>query len=109
VIVAILVRKSHQLSAAAADAPRPAVFSRLGVLDVLQVRAPRPSGRKPHCARHLGALATKPGEICGLGWRHPGDRITGPGWFALLDVGGSLRENGAIQCGYLSSSGDSRG
>jgi len=55
---------SHQLSAAGAVAPRPMVFSLLGVLDVPQVRAPRPSGRKPHCARHLGALATKPGEIC---------------------------------------------
>ena len=54
---------SHQLPAAGADALHPAVFSRLGVLDVPQVRAPRPSGRKPHCARHLGALATKPGEI----------------------------------------------
>jgi hypothetical protein len=62
-----LARISHQLPAAGDDAPHPAVFSRLGVLDVLQVRAPRPSGRKPHCARHLAALATKAGEICGLG------------------------------------------
>jgi len=152
-----LNRISHQLSAAGADAPHPAVFSRLGVLDVPQVRAPRPRGpagapsvvrcvrhgsgfqaprrrrcpsiaeerqrrrrghaaatqradggrgrslrcssskmlghrlpsrastsarephrrtalgapagplgRKPHRARHLAALATKPGEICGL-------------------------------------------
>ena len=58
---------SHQLPAAGADAPHPAVFSRLGVLDVPQVRAPRPSGRKPHCARCIAALATKPGEICRLG------------------------------------------
>ena len=57
---------SHQLSAAACDAPHPAVFSRLGVLDVPQVRALRPSGRKPHWARHLAGLATKPGKICGL-------------------------------------------
>ena len=62
----LLTRISHQLSAAAGDAPRPAVFSRVGVLDVPQVRAPRPSGRKPHWARHLAALATKPGEICRL-------------------------------------------
>jgi 7,8-dihydropterin-6-yl-methyl-4-(beta-D-ribofuranosyl)aminobenzene 5'-phosphate synthase len=61
-----LARISHQLSAAGADTPHPAVFSRLGVLDVPQVRAPRPSGRKPHWARHLAALATKPGEICRL-------------------------------------------
>jgi len=61
-----LTRISHQLSAVACDAPHPAVFSRLGVLDVPQVRAPRPSGRKPHWAHHLAALATKPSEICGL-------------------------------------------
>jgi len=36
------------------------------VLDVPQVRAPRPSGRKPHWAPRLAGLATKPGEICGL-------------------------------------------
>ncbi len=35
-----------------------------------------PPGRKPNCARHLAALATKPGEICGLVsvqklWRGP--------------------------------------
>jgi len=62
-----LARISHQLPAAASDAPHPAVFSRLGVLDVPQVRAPRPSGRKPHWAPHVAALATEPGEICGLG------------------------------------------
>jgi len=63
-----LARISHQLPAATGDASHPAVFSRLGVLDVPQVRAPRPSGRKPHWARRLAALATKPGEICGLGF-----------------------------------------
>jgi len=62
-----LARISHQLPAAASDAPHPAVFSRLGVLDVPQVRAPRPSDRKPHWAPHVAALATEPGEICGLG------------------------------------------
>jgi len=61
-----LARISHQIPAAAADAPHPAVFSRLGVLDVPQVRAPRPSGRKPHWIRCLDALTTKAGEICGL-------------------------------------------
>jgi len=65
-----LTRISHQLPAATCDAPHPAVFSRLGVLDVPQVRAPRPLGRKPHWARHLAGLATKPGEICGLSLRH---------------------------------------
>ena len=63
----MLARISHQLPAATGDASHPAVFSRLGVLDVPQVRAPRPSGRKPHWARRLAALATKPGEICGPG------------------------------------------
>jgi len=61
-----LARISHQLSATTGDVSHPAVFSRLGVLDVPQVRAPRPSGRELHWARHLAALATKPGEICGL-------------------------------------------
>ena len=61
-----MTRTSHQLSAAGDDAQHPAVFSRLGVLDVPQVRAPRPSGREPHWAQHLAALATKPGEKYGL-------------------------------------------
>ncbi len=61
-----LARISHQLSAAAGDASHPAVLSPLGVLNVLLSTSPRPSSRKPHWARHLAALATKPGEICGL-------------------------------------------
>ena len=61
-----LARISHQLSAAASDTPHPAVFSRLGVLDVLSSTTPRPSGRKPRWARHLAALATKDGEKCEL-------------------------------------------
>ncbi len=61
-----LTRISHQLSAAADDAPCPAVFSRLGMLDGQSSTTPRPSGRKPHWTRHLAALATKPGEKCGL-------------------------------------------
>ncbi len=64
--VAVLARKPHQLSTAAGDAPHSAVLSRLGVLDVLSSTPPRPSGRNPHCARHLATLATKPGEIPGL-------------------------------------------
>ena len=60
-------RTSHQLPAAAGDSPHPAVFSRLVVLDVLSSTTPRPSSRKLHWARHLAALATKPGEISGLG------------------------------------------
>jgi hypothetical protein len=59
-------RISHQLSAAAGDAPHPAVFSRLGVLDVRLSTPPRLSGRKPRWARHLAVLAAKSGEICGL-------------------------------------------
>ena len=60
---------SHQLSAAAGDAPHPAEFSRLGVLDVLSSTTPRPSGRKRRWARHLADLATKTGEKCRLGAR----------------------------------------
>jgi len=64
-----LARTSHRLPATAADAPHPAGFSRFGVLDVLSSTTPRPSGRKPGWARHLAALATKPGEKCGLAGR----------------------------------------
>jgi len=60
-------RISHQLFAAAGDAPHPAVFSHLGVLDVPSSTTPRPSDRKRHWARHLAALASKSGEKCGLG------------------------------------------
>ena len=59
-------RTAHQSPAAAADAPHPAMFSPLGVLDVPSSTPPRPSGRKPHWARHLGTLATNTGEKCGL-------------------------------------------
>ena len=61
-----LARISHQFFATAGEAPHPAVFSHLGVLDVLSSTTPRPSDRKPHWAQHLATLATKPGEICGL-------------------------------------------
>ena len=61
-----LNRTAHRPPAAGADAPHPATFSPLGVLDVPHSTPPRPSGRKPHWARHLGALATKTGEKCGL-------------------------------------------
>jgi len=62
----MLARISHQVPTAAGDAPHSAVFSRLGVLNGLLSTPPRPSGRKPHWARHLTGLATNPGEICGL-------------------------------------------
>ena len=61
-----LTRISHQLSAAASDTPRPAEFSRLGVLDVLSSATPRLSDRKRRWARHLAGLATKAGEKRGL-------------------------------------------
>jgi hypothetical protein len=62
-----------------AMAPHPAVFSRLGVLDVLSSTAPRPSGRKPHWARHLAALATKPSEIRGPDrWHSCGNQTRTP-------------------------------
>ena len=35
------------------------------MLDVPQVRAPSPSGRKHNISQHLSGLATKAGEICG--------------------------------------------
>jgi len=41
-------------------------FASIGVLDVPQVRAPRPSGRKHHISQQLSGLATKAGEICRL-------------------------------------------
>jgi len=59
-------RISHHVATAAHDMPQSAAFSRLGVLDVLSSTTPRPSGRKHRWARHLAALATKPGEKCGL-------------------------------------------
>ncbi len=58
---------SHQLSAVAGDLQQSAAFARLGVLDVPQVRAPRPSGRKHHISLQLPGLSTKAGEICRLG------------------------------------------
>ncbi len=61
-----LARISHQLPATACDAPHPAEFSRLGVLDVLSSTTPRPSDRKHHWTRHLTDLATKAGEKRGL-------------------------------------------
>jgi len=61
-----LSRISHQLSAADSDAPHPAEFSHLGVLDVLSSTTPRPSGRKHRWARHLAALAMKADEKRGL-------------------------------------------
>ena len=71
----MLARISHQLPAAAGDAPHPAVPSRLGLLDVPSSTPPHPerpgraSGRKPRCVQRLTGLATKPGEICGLAMR----------------------------------------
>jgi len=70
-----LARTSHQLSAAAGDAPHPAAFSRLGVLDVPLSTPPRPSGRKHHGARRLAAFATKPGEKCELAPAYNAERI----------------------------------
>ena len=66
-IVPNLACISHQLPATAGDAPHPAGFSRLGVLDVLSSTPPRPSrsGRSPQCRplrapwpRILGAATT---------------------------------------------------
>jgi len=62
-------RISHQLSAPASDAPHPAGFSHVGVLDILSSTIPRPSDRKLHWTRRLAGLATKAGEKRGLGWQ----------------------------------------
>ncbi len=81
-------RISHQPSAAADDAPRPATSSHLGVLDVLSSfppatphrpaapsapalhppagSPPLPSDRTRHSTRHLVDLVTNAGERCGL-------------------------------------------
>ena len=61
-----LAHTSHQLSAAAADARHPAGFSHVGVLNGPSSTPPLPSDRKPSWALHLGSLAKKPGEKCGL-------------------------------------------
>jgi len=62
-----LARISHHLATTAHDMPQSAAFSRFGVLDVLSSTTPRPSGRKRHISRHLAGLATRRGEIFGLG------------------------------------------
>ena len=59
----------HQPPTADGEALHSAVFSRLGVLNGLSSTPARLSGRKLHCAQHLAALMTNPGESCGLeGW-----------------------------------------
>ena len=74
-----LARTFYQLSAAAGDAPYPAVFAPIGVLDVLSSTTTRPSGRKPHWARHLAGLATNAGEKCGLPEKPTPTPTPGPG------------------------------
>jgi len=59
----VLARTSHHLATAARGMPQSAAFSRVGVLDVPQVRAPRPSGRKRNISRHLAGLATHPNLV----------------------------------------------
>ena len=61
-----VARVSHHLATAARDMPQSAPFSRLGVLDVLPSKTPRPSARKHHILRHLTGLATRCGEKGGL-------------------------------------------
>ena len=85
----VLARISHQSSAAAEDALRPAAFSRIGMLDeptlapselgssthppfgrsarsLLSSTTARPSGLKYHWTQRLIAHATNIGEKCGL-------------------------------------------
>jgi hypothetical protein len=94
-----LARISHQLPAAAGDAPHSAVLSRLGVLDVPSSTPPRPSGRKPHCAQHLTVLATKPGEICGLAALSGDDTRRAAGVaFAADEIGAAI---GAVVVGII--------
>jgi len=60
--IEVLTCISHQLSAAAVNLQQSAAFAPIGVLDVPQVRAPRPSGRKLRISLQLPGLATKAGE-----------------------------------------------
>jgi len=62
-----LTRISHHVATTARDMPQSAAFSPIGVLDVLSSTPPRPSGRERHISRHLADLATRRGEIWGLG------------------------------------------
>jgi two-component system chemotaxis sensor kinase CheA len=66
-----LARIPHQLSTAAADLPQSAAFARIGLLDGLSSTTAQPSGRKHHISQQLAGLATKPGEVCGLGEERP--------------------------------------
>jgi hypothetical protein len=61
-----MARIIHQPFTAGDDAPRSEALPRLGVLSVLKSTPPRPTGRKPPCARRFAALVTNPGEQCGL-------------------------------------------
>jgi len=105
------VRISHQLPATAVDAPHPAGFSRIGVLDVLSSTTPRPSGRKPSRAQHLVALATKPGENCGLGIRrtelHRALRCRAEG--LGVDLRWGMRVHGVTAEGFETEHGVVRG
>ena len=65
----LLARSIHQGPTAAHDALHSAAFSAIEVLDVPSCTPPRLSGRKRHCAQHLEALVTNPGEYFGLALR----------------------------------------
>ncbi|MFV2071850.1 MAG: glycosyltransferase family 2 protein [Thermoanaerobaculales bacterium] len=92
-----LARISHQLPTAADDAPCPAAFCR------------RPSGvAKHHRARHLTALATEPGEICGLASADDGAAVYHPESYSILGAWLSI-VRGGLDCtasGLLGSAGD---
>ena len=61
-----LARISHQLTAADADLPIFAALNTARVLDVPTGTPARPDSRSPCEYRHLHALASRPGEKCGL-------------------------------------------
>ena len=60
-----LTRIPHQSATAAVDAQHPAALSPLGVLNVPPGTPPLASGRNPHWAQRLDALATRTDEVSG--------------------------------------------
>ena len=59
-------RKFLHLTAADADLPTSAALNAARALDVLSSTPARPDSRSPCRCRHLRALASRVGEICGL-------------------------------------------
>ena len=72
------------------------------MLDVLSSTTPRPSGRKPHWARHLTDLTTKAGEKYGLNLCRafgalPHAEIEAPLESRLADLPGAVSDDAVEQ------------